>query len=564
MDIEKELVTDAIGRTYPLEAVRPFLAPAILQKMEEHGQTAERMGAQAFFDACQKEHEKYKKTQYLLDRFVQDKDGKLRDYQQVDAALDESFCGKLWTDLLPCTTQHYYETYSKVYSEATGRDFTEKLDGVVLSKEDALASDRRYCAWRSMESRIRDMEIILRAQPDHPDRDFIKDYFHARKESDFENALEAKNEMDVAAETIIEQLSPYHEVEEVARLAKRYLPFMAMQQYPDISPSGSYIQDVFMEAMDKAGNRGLHRVANDLFDYVSNARKDMQELYPSPDFSIETIHMATVYPKEKPPVRPYLVVPARSHWLSMPSCSRDEMVINDENLRKNRFSFAIFDRRNHASIIHEEPLPIGGGERSDFPMRYHLRFTIPEISEEPLASFDGDDLEGLKACMKRADELDKLWMQVSQRCECLQDIINTLSDPKTADKPIDFEKLPFKGEGFDHKKFKNLLPSEENKFFRHLTEAYHEKEKLHQASSRIDHVVFRDPRTSEPTDALFVKTAEKCLMDNMMQADVEDLLKKYMPQTVFGESFAEKAFEKAVNSPEVQKAAGYAPEEREH
>ena len=107
------------------------------------------------------------------------------------------------------------------------------------------------------------------------------------------------------------------------------------------------------------------------------------------------------------------------------------------------------------------------------------------------------------------------------------------------------------------------MPSEENKFFQHLTEAYHEKEQQHLAKPLLERVFFLNPRTSEPSDELFVKTAGKCLMDNMMQADVEDLLKKFMPQTVFGESFAEKAFEKAVNSPEVQKAIGDAPRGRE-
>ena len=71
MDAEKALVTDDIGRTYLLEAVRPFLTPSIVKAMEERGQTAKSMGAQAFFDVCQEEHEKRKKTHYLLDSFVQ-------------------------------------------------------------------------------------------------------------------------------------------------------------------------------------------------------------------------------------------------------------------------------------------------------------------------------------------------------------------------------------------------------------------------------------------------------------------------------------------------------------
>lgn len=561
MNVEKELVTDDIGRTYPLESVRPFLAPSILQKMEERGQTAESMGTQAFFDACQEEHEKHKKTQYLLDRFVQDKDGKLRDYQQVNAMLDESFSGHLWTDLLPCTTQHYYETYSKLYKEANGREFTEKLDDMELSTMEALDMDRRYMAYRRMNIRIRTMKDLLEKLPKHPDWDFIKDYFDVRGRSQFRNVLEAKNEFYVATETVIQQLSSPipPEVETVARRVEKYLPFMEMQQYPDISPSGSYLEDVFVIAMEEAGHRNLNGVADKLFDYVSKSRKDMKELYPQPDFLIETMHMSTTYPTGKPPARPYLVVPQDGHWQSFLSCQNADWVLENENLRKNRFSFAIFDTRNHASIIHEEPLSQNDKSAklsSFYPMRYHLRFTMPQISKEPLASFDADGKEGLKECMRHADELDKKWMLVSKRCTDLHDIINTLSDARTAGQPIDFANLPFKGEGFEQKKYSSLMPSEENKFFQHLTEAYGEREHLFGEHPSVEKAFFYDPRTFQPTDAIFVKTAEKCLMDNMMQADVEDLLKKYMPQTVFGESFAEKAFEKAIGSPEVQKVIG--------
>lgn len=425
--------------------------------------------------------------------------------------------------------------------------------------------DRRYFAYRRMDDRIHTMKDILEKMPKHPDLDFFKDYFDVRKHSRFQNVLDAKDEFYVATETVIQQLSSPipPEVETVARRVEKYLPFMEMQQYPDISPSGSYLEDVFVIAMEEASYRNLDGVADKLLDYISKSRKDMKELYPQPDFLIETMHMNTTYPTGKPPARPYLVVPKDGHWQSFLTCYNADWVLKDENLRKNRFRFAVFDTRNHASIIHEEPLPIRNSKRAKLPMLYHLRFTMPQISKEPLASFDAYDKEGLKECMKRADELDMKWMLVSKRCTDLHDIINTLSDAKTARQLIDFEKLPFKGEGFEQKKYSNLMSSEENKFFQHLTDAYHEREHLFGEHPSVEKAFFYNPRTFQPTDALFVKTAEKCLMDNMMQADVEDLLKNFMPQTVFGEVFAEKAFEKAVSSPKVQKVIGDEPRGRE-
>lgn len=499
--------------------------------------------------------------------FVQDKNGKLRDYDEVKPFFNEVLEKRLRKDIQPCTEQHFFDTYSDVYYQAYGREFTEKLDDIELTKMEALDMDRRYFAYRRMDDRIHTMKDILEKMPKHPDRDFFKDYFDVRKHSRFQNVLDAKDEFYVATETVIQQLSSPipPEVETVARRVEKYLPFMEMQQYPDISPSGSYLEDVFVIAMDEASYRNLDGVEDKLYDYISKSREDMKELYPSPDYFIETMHMNTTYPTGKPPARPYLVVPQDGHWQSFLSCQNADWVFKDENLRKNRFRFAVFDKRNHASIIHEEPLP-SENDKSDelslfYPIRYHLRFTMPQISKEPLASFDADGKDGLKKCMRHADELNKKWLQVSKRCTDLHDIINTLLDAKTAGQPINFANLPFKGEGFEQKKYSSLMPSEENKFFQHLTEAYQEQDRLHGHSS-IEKAFFYD-ENQQSTDALFVKTAEKCLTDNMMQADVEDLLKKYMPQTVFGESFAEKAFEKAVNSPEVQKAIGDAPRGRE-
>lgn len=403
--------------------------------------------------------------------YVQDKDGKPRDYDVVKQSFDERMAKELAADIQPCTEQFFYDCYSKLYSEAYGREFTEKLDDKELTKGEALDMDRRYLAYRRMDVRV--------------------------------------------------------------------------------------------DAMEEASHRNLYRVADQLFDYISLDRKDMQKAYPAPDFRVETVHISSTYPNWKNPVRPYLVVPEDGHWESFPRVQHQKWVMEDKKLRIHRTNFAIFDTRNHSSIIYEEPLPIKNSSRAQFPMLYHLRFTMPEISDKPLATFEAYDKEGLRECMREADQLHEKWMEVSKRCTDLHDIINTLSDAKTAGKPIDFEKLPFKGEGFEREKFTSLMPSEENKFFQHLTEAYHEKEQQHLAKPLLERVFFLNPRTSEPSDELFVKTAGKCLMDNMMQADVEDLLKKFMPQTVFGESFAEKAFEKAVNSPEVQKAIGDAPRGRE-
>ena len=495
--------------------------------------------------------------------YVQDKDGKPRDYDVVKQSFDERMAKELAADIQPCTEQFFYDCYSKLYSEAYGREFTEKLDDKELTKGEALDMDRRYLAYRRMDVRVDAMKDMLENLPDHPDKSFFKDYFKAREGSRFPHTLEAKDEFRVATEVVLQQLSNLNEVEYVAQKAERYLPFVEMQQYPDISPSGSYLQDVFVNAMEEASHRNLHRVADQLFDYISLDRKDMQKAYPAPDFRVETVHMSSTYPNWKNPVRPYLVVPEDGHWESFPRVQHQKWVMEDKKLRIHRTNFAIFDTRNHSSIIYEEPLPIKNSSRAQFPMLYHLRFTMPEISDKPLATFEAYDKEGLRECMREADQLHEKWMEVSKRCTDLHDIINTLSDAKTAGKPIDFEKLPFKGEGFEREKFTSLMPSEENKFFQHLTEAYHEKEQQHLAKPLLERVFFLNPRTSEPSDELFVKTAGKCLMDNMMQADVEDLLKKFMPQTVFGESFAEKAFEKAVNSPKVQKAIGDAPRGRE-
>ena len=176
-----------------------------------------------------------------------------------------------------------------------------------------------------------------------------------------------------------------------------------------------------------------------------------------------------------------------------------------------------------------------------------------QTPEEELETQKADETVKGKSSQERTQEEqeDALLAEMDTLLQNADDAMKDLDYDKYLDRVDELKEVAFR---FSNKEMRNKLPLTERKFLSSFLAR--EKNFRHAVSVAPNYAKYE---TLEKQETELKHVAKDCLMDNMLQSDVVDLINKYAPSAGIAKegqamSLGEKIVQEAMKDPEVQRA----------